>query len=998
MRFLISAALLCQGLLLLAQQAEVTRYDVGQGLPQSMVNHVLQDGDGFLWFGTGDGLARFDGQRFVVYKHDARDSTSLGHNSIWGLAEADSSQLWVGTRTGLDRLDRCTGRFTQVYTGSKAEDDGCWQPVEITPQRSLFYSPLTSTLLTLQGGGAARRRLDHTPSYAMHADARTGVITQLIWPDTVLTVHADGGEQIHRLPLRPNERTSALFNLGPRWLVLTDLGGFTWSVGEGRRELPTRTQALIERTPGIKKACTDDRGRLWLGLSGIGAVMLDSALNVAMHYPLLPPDERPLMITTLYGDRQGNVWVGTDGKGVFCIAPQRIRFGRCMPGQGLTWEPTSWFVRGFAQWDDHRVLVSFYQGGVALFDEVTGDLMPLVLPASTASAWQGLDLQQWFTDRQGTVWCRDLTHVFALDRATGRLIHVEHTPRSNVLAMGADGEAVVLSHAGLKQLRREGDQVVATPMDAQRMLHYIDSIGVTPSKMALDHRGDLVLCQSILPISAWRHDRRIPIGPFPADVRMTAFVPGHGPDVWMTTNDGLFRLDDEDLEVTGRWTVHDGLPDQFLYGQLPAPDGSWWISTNNGLSHFDPVAGTFTNYGVENGLQSKEFNSNAYFRSASGRLYFGGVNGFNHFLPGKVTGDDDTALVALVGLAVQDSVVDLSGVVGLRHVELPFGRNHLRVDLAVLEFSAPGANHYRYRVTGYSDWMEHPADRPITLTNMPDGDYRLEVMGINGDGLASAPITLLAIRVPLPFSASPWAFVLAGALLIGILGTAVFLWYRQRMRRRQERVEVEMKELRIRTRIAQDLHDDLGSGLARITALSRTTSRGMGRGEDVRAPVEKMTVLAQELMHDLRDVVWVNDPRGGDLAELLLRIRDHVQDLFEGTDTTCTVHYPVPLPERAIGPTAKRDLYLIAKEAAHNACKYSGATSVVLTFHLDAEHFRLELADNGKGSDDGTEVKGHGLRNMNARAAEIGCTLVAGNRPKGGFQLVLAGPLAALDL
>jgi signal transduction histidine kinase len=281
---------------------------------------------------------------------------------------------------------------------------------------------------------------------------------------------------------------------------------------------------------------------------------------------------------------------------------------------------------------------------------------------------------------------------------------------------------------------------------------------------------------------------------------------------------------------------------------------------------------------------------------------------------------------------------------------------------------------------------------------MPAGEYRLEVIGINGDGLASAPRELLTIRVPLPFRSSPWAYVLAGALIIAALGSLAFLWYRHRVRRRQERTEVEMKELRIRTRIAQDLHDDLGSGLARITALSRTTVRGVNKGEDVRAPVEKMNALSQELMHDLRDVVWVNDPRGGDLADLLLRIRDHVQDLFEGTDTACTVIFPAPLPERTIGPAAKRNIYLIAKEAAHNAWKYSAARHVEVAFQLDADHFRLELCDDGKGLPEGAAGAGHGLRNMQARAAEIGCTLHAANRPEGGFHVQLAGATGALDL
>src|SRR5690606_39115421 len=117
MRFTVLFICFLPGLRLCAQQTEVTHYDVDQGLPQSMVNHVLQDRDGFIWFGTGDGLARFDGSRFKVYKHDATDSTSIGHNSIWGLAPAGEDGLWVSTRRGLDLLDRRTGRFKHVRTG-----------------------------------------------------------------------------------------------------------------------------------------------------------------------------------------------------------------------------------------------------------------------------------------------------------------------------------------------------------------------------------------------------------------------------------------------------------------------------------------------------------------------------------------------------------------------------------------------------------------------------------------------------------------------------------------------------------------------------------------------------------------------------------------------------------------------------------------------------------------------------------------------------------------
>jgi signal transduction histidine kinase len=472
-----------------------------------------------------------------------------------------------------------------------------------------------------------------------------------------------------------------------------------------------------------------------------------------------------------------------------------------------------------------------------------------------------------------------------------------------------------------------------------------------------------------------------------------------GDAYWMTSNQGLFEWSANDLSVLKHFTVHDGLPDQYLYGMLPAGDGTWWISSNNGLAHFDPVHSSFSNHTTSDGLQSKEFNSRAAFRSASGRLYFGGVNGFNHFLPADVQSDPDTACVRLIGLTVQDSAVDLRSFGTGSLIQLPYGHNAVRIDLAVLEFTAPEHNAYRYRIRGYVDWTTLPPDRPITLTNMPAGDYVVEVTGINGHGLLSVPFALLRIRVPLPFWASPWAYVLAGSLLVAIVAVIGFLLYRRSVKRRLAHNEQQLKELRVRTRIAQDLHDDVGSGLARIAALGRMAEKRTNRGDASTEQVSKMGAISQELMDNLRDVVWVNDPRNGDLADLLLRLKEHVRDLFEPNGVSCAFAFPEPLPERAIGSTYKRNVFLIMKEATHNAWKYSGAAQLDLSYTVDDHGFTCILRDHGAGLGNGAvRGSGHGLANMQQRALELGAALTITNAPGGGTEVRLAGPLSCLHL
>lgn len=983
--------------ILAAQQAEVVRYDVADGLPQSMVNHVLQDSDGFIWLGTGDGLARFDGSRFRVWKHDPADPTSLTSNPIWGLAEADADHLWVGSRFGLDRLDRRTGHVQRIRTGAPHTRDGCWVPLMRHAGAHLLYSPLTSSLLRISAGDTLLRRLRHHPSYAVQADPRDGSITMAIANDTLLRIDPHGRETITVLPLPARHRPlHDLIPLNDSWLLLASDGVWTWSEELGLRELPGEAGALCRQAGAVKRAARAPDGRIWMGLSGFGVVVLDEKLAVERIHPLLPDGERPLEITCVVPDRQGNIWVGTDGKGVFRIAPQAIKFQRCMPGQGLPWEPPSWFVRGLAQWDPHRVLVSLYPHTLALFDERTATLAPFAPAGPLAGVLQSLDLRRPFNDRYGHIWGQDHRTAIAMDPASGILLFKAHRPWGISVVPGPDGHALLFDRHQVLRMRRANGQWRPDTLPMPNLLRYLEEHNGIPMSIAMLRDGTVLVPLTAGELSAWRQDERVTLAGLEPGVQMTSVAEGADGRIWLTTNAGLYELDRAGLGVLRRYTIHNGLPDQFIYGMLPDGPEAWWLSTNNGLVRFNATTGTFIPYGVPHGIQSREFNSFAFFRSASGRHYFGGINGFNHFMPGERPRDADAPQVRVVGLSVQDTATAVPA--AATAIPLPYGRNHVRLELAVLEMSAPERNRYRYRVPGYSDWREQPADRPIELLNLPDGTWVVEVVGLNADGTESAPTEVLRLFVPLPFRASPWAFVLGGALAAVVIGGLAFGFYRQRLRVRMAIAEQEMRELRVRARIAQDLHDDVGSGLARITALARTAASRSARGEAVSEQAGRVSALSQELMQELRDVVWVNDPRGGTLADLLLRIRGHVSDLFADGAATVVFRFPEPLPERPIGGKARRELYLIAKEAAHNAFKHSGASLVEVSFRCDADGFELALVDNGRGmAPQCARGDGHGLGNMRARAEELGCTLRI-TETATGLRISVAGPPDALDL
>ncbi len=944
---------------------EVSRYDLEQGLPQSMVNHVVQDADGFIWLGTGDGIARFDGSRFVVYKHDPRDSTSIADNRIWGIAEAGPDHLWVGTRGSLERLDRRTGRFERMCVGSRNGVNGCWQPISTGPNGSVFYSPLTAETLTISGGDHHRQPTGHVASYCMRTSADGRILHSICYSDSLITTDLTTGvESVQRIPLDPGDKLMDMIAHGKGWLFLTARSGWILDEQGRRAELPAALRRAVNGAGQRKYVQRDTAGRLWIGLSGRGVLVVRQDLSIDRTYALRSSGTGTVDITTIQFDRQGNTWVGTDGQGVFKIAPQRIKFGRCMPGLGLPWEPPSWFVRDFVQWDDHRLLVSFHQGGLAWFDERSNELAPYTVPGRTPD----ISWTRMLNDASGLVWLKDERGVVAVDPRNGMVVSEPPDTKNAILIHDSIGNVLLVKggrvtawgpdRPGMPGAQRTGSAALA-------------AFAGRPGRFHIDPSGQWWASAHELSISVWKNDHPIAITgkyPVPAARMMNLFPTGDG-RAWMTTDDGLLRWSLSPPVLLEQITIHEGLPDQFLYGMIPEGDDSWWISSNNGLSRFDTERAVFRNYTGSDGLQSREFNVNAWFRSRSGRIYFGGVNGFNHFTPGSVQDDPDSALVHVIGLANKGGAIALPTGAG-PSVLLPYPRNELRIDVAVLEFTAPDRNTMRWRLRGYdAAWTAIAANVPIELSNVPDGEFVLEAVGINGDGVEGGTRELLRIVVERPFWANPWSIALLVAFLVSIIA---WLWMRasrRRMLRRLAESEREVRELRLRTRLAKDIHDDVGSGLARMAALSRSTKRGI----DPEARFEKLAGISGELLENLRDVVWMNDPRNDTLDAVLLRIREHANDLFEESGATVRCDFPDPLPTRTIHGSFRRNLFLIAKEALHNAHKYSGARHITLRWEENASDFLFELIDDGGGITGGIpQGSGHGTDNMRERAVEMG--------------------------
>ncbi len=982
-----------------AQFPGITRYDVEQGLPQSMVNHVVQDSLGFIWFGTGDGLARFDGTRIIEFKHDMRDTASLSNNEIWSITALTGGDLLVGTATGLDRYLARTGTFRHVRTS--VLDDGCWQTVHARGSRILLYSPLSTNFIVIEGERIRIIPSGHGPTYAMHCDAGGERIRYHVFPDTLVDLDLAGGkEQWVIIPAHVMGKVNEVLPLADGTLVFTNEGAWIMDDHGQSKPVPGEAGTLLRAGEGRKRARRSPTGHLWCTMDQVGVIEVDEQWNILQFHPLVHKDDRPLMLTSIAFDRQGNTWVGSDGKGVFLIAPERIKFNRAAPGSLPGWVPDSWFVRGFAQWDSTRVIVSFHQGGTALFNERIGRFEALDLAAVIGTPLPGRTVSRMLNDAQGHLWLKVGTEVVVLDRHDRRVIDRLNVMGGAFLVDDHHGGILLAQTTGIGRVTIRQGRIFLEPLGftelQRRMVNQVD-------RFATDRSGQLwtSYLNEGVEVSGAEGPRSLGVGwevLANAGPKLGSIVPLPGGTMLMTTDRGLLEVDPSTRALMHIRTRHEGLPDDHVCSVVLEGDSAWWVSTNKGLCRAVPIAGDarlrVRAYTTADGLQSKEFNNRAWFRSASGRIYFGGINGFNHFTPDQVHDDPDRPPVRVIRLWNELGEYDME-VSGTTSVDLPYPRNQLNIELAVLEFSAPEGNTYKWRMKGHRDeWTSARASAPIALENVPPGNFILETVGVNADGVEGDVCDLLRIAVVRPFWATSWAKAVAIVLLALLIAWTWMRTYRKRMRGKLADAERETRELRMRMRLARDIHDDVGSGLARIAALARSPKRGT----DSDQRFEKLGNISGELLENLRDVVWLNDPRQGTLNALLTRIRDHAHDLFEDSGTTVEFDLPEPLPTRAIGGTARRNIFLVAKEALHNAHKYSGAKVIQVRWQEGHDGFIFEVADDGAGiSSDKPQGGGQGSGNMHQRCEEAGAGYERSSVPGRGTTVSIRGRSSCLD-
>ena len=771
--------------------------------------------------------------------------------------------------------------------------------------------------------------------------------------------------------------------------VALDAASRTWAgtdAGAARLvERPEPGRAAVESVFGVRDGMpakqvlallTTRRGRVWAG-TGAGLVAFDAGGTSGPRIISVHTASNGLtdaVIRTLAEDRHGQLWAGTQSAGAMKIPMSGFT------GYGTAEGVAPGRVMAITEDSSGRLMIESRTSGVLVFDGSRFGPLRVRIGEGRRDGSDGIDLGlrshggEWWTPAGGAVLrYRKADRSDLLTRKTGEVM---------LSSRGSNAATVV------RIQDQRGDMWIARTDPAgntlsrwergTRTLHeYSDADGwpglqkSLPTVFRDDRRGRLWIGHAAGVVT-------YAPGRSPAFVKMDRIPGGYIRDIYLdsagrlwlgSVSGGVIRIDHPEVEQPSfvQYTTAEGLSDNQARCIAEDLKGNIYIGGPKGVNRIDPGAtrefGNVKHYTTSDGLDNNYLNS--AFRDHAGALWFGTMQGISRLVPEP---DIDTAqpLPLLNGLSIRGVSQPVSPFGDpFRKTALESNQNQLQIDFAAPGFPAGDGLRYQYKLEGAeAEWSAPTDERSVNYASVAPGSYRFIVRTVKPHGGAGPHATLIELEI-LPPLWRRWWFELIACL--GMMAAA-FAAYRRRV------AHVRGVQA-MRTRIATDIHDDVGASLSQIAILSEVARRQIPDIDGRRAePLARIAAISRELIDSVSQIVWAIDPHHDTLLDLTRRIRQFAGEMFVARDMELTFEGPSAGSHAPIDPDRRRAVYLIFKECANNVVRHSGSGSVDVRLHLEGGSLSLAVRDHGRGFDPAA-VRGHGIASMRARAERIGGTL-----------------------
>lgn len=784
-----------------------------QGLPSNKVNSITQDHTGFMWFGTENGLAMYDGSDFKVFKHNPKDRLSLCNNSINCIYEDPVTRnLWIGTDEGLNYFNKSDYKFYQDISVSK--NDSTLLKVRIFSilkdhKQNLWIATYNGLYVYFADaefprvyGIKSTRYLSHNSVFKVFQDSRKNIwigtqygvelfrwnsktfhpfpnvkgIVNSIYEDSRghiwVATYNNGLYTIKNNEIKQYTRNNSKLGSNSVQAVVeyTD-GNMLIAVrdGGGLHYLDTKTGRITiiahdDHEPnsinssGLLSIYKDKFGNIWIGTWMNGLNMVDNLRKPFLHYKRNFKSDGLYNnnVRSVFQDSDGDIWVGTkDGGCLSRFDPRSGKFLHYKNEPGNPFSLSSSYIFSISEVKPGTLLIGTFKNGLDVFEKHSGKFYHYKHKTSDSTSIVSNDVYCILRDRYGVVWVATVNRLQIFDFLTKKFTTINKLQFIRSILDYSPDEMYFGGRTGLFLYKRNTREVVS-------FTHNINSNSIS-------------------------------------DNYVTGMVKDSSGNLWIATYyGGVNHFDTK----TRRFTVYaesDGLASNHTRAIQLDDKGNLWISTTNGLSKFDPKARKFKNYSIADGLQGKEFERFVSLKAQDGHLLFGGTNGFNYFHPDSIKENENVPNVVITGFKIFNKQVPVGDKASPLHkhisstekIILTHKQSYITFEFVALNFTSAESNQYAYCMEGLdSGWNYVGNTRNATYSNVPPGAYTFRVKASNNDGIWNEEGTSVIVRVLPPWWKTLWfRSILIVLLLIGIV---MFLRHRTRKLRHQKQKLVQV--------------------------------------------------------------------------------------------------------------------------------------------------------------------------------------------------------------
>ena len=949
----------------------VTNENQNNGLSQTTNHFIFKDSKGFVWISSMAGLNRFDGKNVKIYEEIIGDSTSLQGQFVQGkFCEDGQNNIWFTTYKALHYYNRKADNFQHFHIKNSL---GTAVPG--------FYN------CGMDGSG--QLWLIHQDSLLLF-NTKKKLFTNSIYL----------GNKILR-----GELFLDTYGRVVHFYAFTPGRSELWQLTNPMSNFATKKKFFTNKTEGIS-AITIEDSLIWIGTnkglvklnpsSGSNFLFTDEEVGVVdqilgitnysdQHLAIssrergllffnkntlrFDPQTDPSMMTSskgpIYKSLDDGLWLAIEGKGLAYTYPQEIKFNNYLRSNAKGSQRKQISFNKLLDASNGEIWAATYSNGIYVLNQKTKNVVRQI--TKTVHPEIGSDsIIYLFKDNQNRIWILTWGGLsyYSLESKEFRAISRDHIFLYG--QQGSNGKIQLCSYS------RNG----IWEIEDNHSMRRIDPHTNTKYTFLYEDKNQLLYAaRDLASLELFKLDSILhPITSISlnGDFKAAYEDSDDNSSIWFATTYGLIRLNRNTYDFN-TYSRKDGLPSSTIYSIISDDKENYWLSTNTGISCFNPYSLECQNYGLMEGISALEFNSFSYLKRSNGEIWYGSTDGLTTFIPEQIYSTVPPK-VEITEIFINDEIMrelrcrktEATNPGELREIQLLYTQNTISFSFAALEYAHPENVRLFYRMEGLdSKWIKAKQDGFVRYSKLSPGEYSFKVKATTSMDSWSET-SRLSVTINPPFYHTWWFF----SLIFLTFSFASFLIYNYR---ENQKLKLNAELEKQRNDFAQDMHDELGSSISSLKLAIELLMNTITSAE-MRRRLEKIAFASQSLYQKLREVIWSVNSRYDTLENLILYLHKYASETFEESKIDYQFNIPVSIPRFTVLGKSRSNILFSYKEALNNIIRHSNASKISIEFTIKLKTFEITIYDNGKGIPQSflANSPGNGLENMQRRLHEIG--------------------------